>query len=77
MPKTIREIGYGSHSGIRNWIRKQAPDKLHPCTHTETKLPYTEKQKQQAMLGLCFEKYTSQELSDYRFRWNVCAVDHR
>lgn len=62
--KTLREIGYGSPSGLRAWVRKQAPDKLHPCTRTKNKLPYTEEQKQQAILDLCSGNYTSQEVAD-------------
>ena len=46
MKKTVRELGYGSATGILRWLRETVPDKVSKSVQRNWKVDYPEEIKQ-------------------------------
>ena len=53
MKKTVRELGYGSATGILRWLRETVPDKVSKPVQRNWKVDYPEEIKQAAVIDLC------------------------
>ena len=49
MKKTVRELGYGSATGILRWLRETVPDKVSKPVQRKWKVDYPEEIKQAAV----------------------------
>ena len=47
MKKTVRELGYGSATGILRWLRETVPDKVSKPVQRNWKVDYPEEIKQE------------------------------
>ena len=53
MKKTVRELGYGSATGILRWLRETVPDKVSKPVQRNWNVDYPEEIKQAAVIDLC------------------------
>ena len=62
LKKTVRELGYGSQTGVLRWLRDTVPDKVSKPVPREWRVDYSEETKQSAVLELCSNELTPNEL---------------
>lgn len=62
LKKTVRELGYGSQTGVLRWLRDTVPDKVSKPVPREWRVDYSEETKQAAVLELCSNELTPNEL---------------
>lgn len=62
LKKTVRELGYGSQTGVLRWLRDTVPDKVSKPVPREWRGDYSEETKQSAVLELCSNELTPNEL---------------
>lgn len=63
LKKTVRELGYGSETGLLTWLRKRYPNQVSKPTQRGSRPDVPEEIKQQAMLDMLSDQYTSAEVS--------------
>ena len=64
MKKTVRELGYGSATGILRWLRETNPDKVSKPVQRTWKIDYPESIKQAAVIELCENENFSSEIAE-------------
>lgn len=62
LKKTVRELGYGSQTGVLRWLRDTVPDKVSKLVPREWRVDYSEETKQSAVLELGSNELTPNEL---------------
>lgn len=62
LKKTVRELGYGSQTGVLRWLRDTVPDKVSKPVPREWRVDYSEETKQSAVLELCSNELTPNEV---------------
>ena len=62
--KTVRELGYGSATGLLGWLRKATPDKVSKPVPRGWKINYPEDVKQEAVLELCQNESFSRDIAE-------------
>lgn len=62
--RTVRELGYGSHTGLLRWLRKRVPDKVSKYGEIRTPRRFSEKTRENAVLDLISGEYTPQEVCE-------------
>lgn len=64
MKKTVRELGYGSTTGILRWLRETNPDKVSKPVQRTWKTDYPESIKQAAVIELCENENFSSDIAE-------------
>lgn len=62
--KTVRELGYGSETGLLTWLRKRVPDKVSKPGERAYRPAYSQKIKENAILDLISGQYTGKEICE-------------
>ena len=70
MKKTVRELGYGSATGILRWLRETVPDKVSKPVQRNWKVDYPEEIKQAAVIDL--EKHWQCHLARCSRKRSIC-----
>ena len=61
LKKTVRELGYGSATGLLTWLRKRYPNQVSKPTQRGFRPDVPEEVKWQAVLDMLSNQYTSAE----------------
>ena len=64
MKKTVRELGYGSATGILRWLRETVPDKVSKPVQRNWKVDYPEEIKQAAVIDLCESNSSTADIAE-------------
>lgn len=64
LKKTIRELGYGSATGVLRWCRERIPEQASKPVPRHWKTNYPEEIKRQAVLDLCTGDFSKVELCE-------------
>ena len=64
MKKTVRELGYGSATGILRWLRETVPDKVSKPVQRKWKVDYPEEIKQAAVIDLCESNSSTADIAE-------------
>ena len=64
LKKTVRELGYGSATGVLKWCRERIPEQVSQPIPRNWKTDYAENVKRQAVLDLCSGEFSKKELSE-------------
>ena len=64
MKKTVRELGYGSATGILRWLRETVPDKVSKSVQRNWKVDYPEEIKQAAVIDLCESNSSTADIAE-------------
>lgn len=64
LKKTVRELGYGSATGVLRWIRERRPDKASKIVPRAWKVDYPEEIKQKAIMELVNQECDSAKIAE-------------
>ena len=64
LKKTVRELGYGSQTGVLQWLRESCPDKVSKPSSRGYRPDVPEEVKQKAVLELVSGMYTQVQICD-------------
>ena len=64
LKKTVRELGYGSATGLLTWLRKRYPDQVSKPIPRGFRPDVPEEVKQRAILDMLSDQYTSAQVSE-------------
>ena len=62
--KTVRELGYGSETGLLTWLRKRVPDKVSRYGERPYRPTHPKEIKEKAVLDLISGEYTGKEICE-------------
>ena len=64
LKKTVRELGYGSATGVLRWCRERIPEQVSKPIPRTWKTNYAEDIKRQAVMDLCSGEFSKIELCE-------------
>ena len=62
--KTVRELGYGSETGLLRWCRERVPEKASKVVPRKWEMSHSEDEKRRAVIELCSDSYSCRELCE-------------
>ena len=60
--RTVRKLGYGSHTGLLRWLRERVPEKVSKYGDCPTKRRFLNEIREKAVLDLISGEYSIQEI---------------